>query len=145
MRRKDLIAQMRPLLIKRRDALKKLLSQELETISREYDEDVGDPADLALEAEFRETNAQLADAECRELQQIEQALDRLQVGTYGLCEACERTIPMARLQALPYATKCINCQRQSERRGKRLDVHGGVSAQTKGHVPDVELNGLTLS
>ena len=39
-------------------------------------------------------------------------------GQYGVCEGCSCSIPMARLNALPYATLCINCQRESERFGK---------------------------
>jgi DnaK suppressor protein len=39
-------------------------------------------------------------------------------GKYGLCETCEENIPLARLQALPYATLCIGCQRESEKAGR---------------------------
>jgi DnaK suppressor protein len=38
-------------------------------------------------------------------------------GTYGACDGCEKPIPLARLQALPYATMCIDCQRESEKSG----------------------------
>jgi DnaK suppressor protein len=38
-------------------------------------------------------------------------------GQYGACEGCGTNIPMARLNALPYATYCINCQREAERQG----------------------------
>ena len=40
---------------------------------------------------------------------------------YGLCEVCECKIPMARLNALPYATICITCQREIERTGLSAD------------------------
>jgi DnaK suppressor protein len=35
-------------------------------------------------------------------------------GTYGVCEICQCKIPVARLNALPYSTTCINCQREME-------------------------------
>ncbi|TSC63420.1 MAG: DnaK suppressor protein DksA, partial [Parcubacteria group bacterium Gr01-1014_106] len=40
---------------------------------------------------------------------------RLKAGTYGLCEVCQTKIPIARLNALPYAVKCFTCQRKEER------------------------------
>ena len=71
-----------------------------------------------MDDEFNTINSQLAETESRELAQIEDALDRLQHGRYGTCESCEQEIPLARLQAVPYAVRCVNCQRQSElRRG----------------------------
>jgi len=57
--------------------------------------------------------------ESRELAHIENALERMKSGEYGLCEVCSCKIPMARLHALPYATMCISCQRDSERTGFR--------------------------
>ncbi|MGD8475293.1 MAG: TraR/DksA C4-type zinc finger protein, partial [Anaerolineae bacterium] len=40
-------------------------------------------------------------------------------GTYGTCESCGERIDPARLEILPEATLCLNCQRQKERRSKR--------------------------
>jgi DnaK suppressor protein len=57
------------------------------------------------------------------LTHIETALERMRKGDYGLCEGCNQAIPLARLQALPYATMCIQCQREAEKSG---DV-GGLS------------------
>ena len=41
----------------------------------------------------------------------------MKAGEYGVCEVCSKKIPMARLDALPYATMCIECQREIERNG----------------------------
>lgn len=43
------------------------------------------------------------------LRKVEHALQRIEAGTYGLCESCGEPIPVARLDALPYATFCVNC------------------------------------
>ncbi len=51
----------------------------------------------------------------RTLEQVEAALKRLSAGTYGLCEICGEPIDRARLEALPYAAQCVNCQRRLER------------------------------
>ena len=56
--------------------------------------------------------------EARELSQVERALLRMKQGTYGVCEGCQCKIPVARLNALPYSTTCIKCQRE-------MEVYGG--------------------
>lgn len=45
------------------------------------------------------------------LHKVERALDRIEAGEYGLCESCGKEIPVARLDALPYATHCVDCAR----------------------------------
>jgi DnaK suppressor protein len=110
MRRSELIKQMRPLLLKRRQALLRALNNDFASTLSVDDNDVRDIADRAVETEYREVIAELAEVESRELKQIDEALQRLTKGEYGVCVECEKNIPMARLQALPYATKCIHCQ-----------------------------------
>ena len=56
----------------------------------------------------------LDDEAVRELNQVNEALARLERGEYGLCESCGNPIGEARLEALPYATLCIDCAEQSE-------------------------------
>jgi DnaK suppressor protein len=43
------------------------------------------------------------------LHKVQHALDLIEAGTYGSCESCGNDIPVARLDALPYATLCVNC------------------------------------
>src|SRR5713226_3318781 len=45
-----------------------------------------------------------------QLKLIEEALDRIEAGDYGICLSCEEPIPSKRLQALPWAKYCVNCQ-----------------------------------
>jgi DnaK suppressor protein len=47
-----------------------------------------------------------------QLRMVEEALDRLQSGDYGVCLACEQPIPAKRLQALPWARYCVPCQEE---------------------------------
>lgn len=49
------------------------------------------------------------------LAQVEQALQKLDNGTYGLCDNCGQPIDPARLEALPQATRCVNCKALHER------------------------------
>jgi DnaK suppressor protein len=55
----------------------------------------------------------------RKLGSIDHALRIVQNGTYGICESCGDRIDPARLEALPEATLCLDCQRQVERRNRR--------------------------
>ncbi|MFP6612975.1 MAG: TraR/DksA C4-type zinc finger protein, partial [Pirellulales bacterium] len=77
----------------------------------------GDVIDAALDSAQDEINSQLAEVESRELANIERALEKMRDGSYGICEECEKKIPMPRLNALPYATTCIECQRAAEQDG----------------------------
>jgi len=114
MTRKQLIGRIETILLRRRDALR-------------VDSVVGDPVDVALDTEYAEINSELAETEGRELAQIERALEQLREGRYGVCEGCGRKIPLARLQAVPHATMCIQCRRLTEEGGRAEREIGGWS------------------
>ncbi len=115
MGRKDAIENMRQILLKRRDALRKALAGDLSMLNELKDTAAGDLIDAALDSSYNELSSQLAEVESRELRHVEQALERIREGEYGVCERCNLKIPVARLNALPYATSCIECQREMER------------------------------
>ena len=117
MARKDAILGLRQVLIKRRDALRKALAGDLSLLKELREQTSGDVVDFALDSAQDEISSQLAEVESRELSQIESALEMMRDGTYGICEGCEKPIPLARLQALPYAATCIECQREAEKNG----------------------------
>ena len=117
MSRKDAILSMRQLLVKRRDALRKALAGDLSLLKELRAQTSGDMVDAALDSVQDEISSQLAEVESRELTRIEYALERMRNGQFGICEGCGTNIPMARLNALPYATYCIKCQREAERQG----------------------------
>jgi DnaK suppressor protein len=50
------------------------------------------------------------------LRDVDSALQRLEAGTFGICVECEEDIPTRRLQALPWAARCVPCQEKAERR-----------------------------
>lgn len=118
MARKDSVLRLRQILIKRRDGLRKSLTGDMSLLS-EYNNagGAGDVADCARDAAHDEISSRLAEVESRELANIEHALEQMRNGRYGVCEMCNEGIPMARLNALPYATMCIKCQREIERTG----------------------------
>lgn len=118
MGRKEAILNLRNVLITRRDALRKALSGDLSMLKELRQQSAGDVVDFALDSAQDEINSQLAEVESRELASIETAIERMREGTYGGCEGCGSKIPMARLNALPYAIYCIECQREMERTGE---------------------------
>ncbi|WP_418956554.1 TraR/DksA family transcriptional regulator [Streptomyces tritici] len=76
-----------------------------------------DQADTGTKNITREHELALA-ANAREmLEQTEHALERLDAGTYGLCEVCGKPIGKARMQAFPRATLCVEDKQKQERRG----------------------------
>ena len=117
MSRKESLQGLRQILIKRRDALRKALAGDLSLLKELRGQTSGDVLDAALDSAQDEISSQLAEVESRELASIENALERMRDGDYGLCEGCNEAIPLARLQALPYATTCIKCQREMEKSG----------------------------
>jgi DnaK suppressor protein len=76
--------------------------------------DVGDEADQATSSLEKEMLFELNDNERTMLDQIEGALRKMEKNFYGLCESCQKPIPKPRLQAVPFARYCINCQSSSE-------------------------------
>lgn len=117
MTRNDLTQKLQRVLEQRRTALRRTLKEHRSMIAVNS-RSVGDRIDAALDAEQDELDSQLATVESRELAAIDEALKRIRDGQYGLCDGCDKPIPAARLQALPYTTLCIRCQRDEERIGR---------------------------
>ncbi len=116
MARRDALLRLHKALVGRRDELRRRLGGELNSLLTKT-VDTGDAADMAFDAGSEEVASQLAEIESRELTQIERSLARLKQGTYGVCEGCQKKIPVARLNALPFITTCIQCQHEVERYG----------------------------
>jgi RNA polymerase-binding protein DksA len=73
-------------------------------------------ADTATETYDRELDYTLEENSGHVLAEIDAALKRIDDGTYGICTNRGEQIPVERLEALPWATLCIDCQRQQGRR-----------------------------
>lgn len=72
-------------------------------------------ADHATETQDREQAFHMASREGKYLFYIEEALDRVRNGTFGVCKKCGKLIPKARLEAVPTAKMCIDCKTKQER------------------------------
>ncbi|WP_206502023.1 TraR/DksA family transcriptional regulator [Streptomyces chrestomyceticus] len=85
-------------------------------LMRDTGEGTGDEADTGSKNITREHEMALASNAREMLLQTERALERLDAGTYGLCENCGKPIGKARMQAFPRATLCVECKQRQERR-----------------------------
>lgn len=114
-RRQDVLQKM--LLGKRQEIIKEIeesLGQSLTEDQQrrlESARDVGDQALMDLE---RELGISLMEMRNRRRQSIDEALTRLQEGTYGICAECGVEISEKRLQAVPFAKLCVGCQSRAE-------------------------------
>jgi DnaK suppressor protein len=60
----------------------------------------------------------------RELRRIDEVLERLDFGGYGVCEDCDAEIAEERLEIVPFATRCVECERRREVEEKRIEATG---------------------
>ena len=77
-----------------------------------FDNHLGDAAAVTFD---REMGYSLESNSGNVLAAIDEALRRIDEGTFGTCARCGKPIAEARLEAMPYATKCIDCKRLEER------------------------------
>ena len=73
-----------------------------------------DEADIAADTFQKELALALQDSEATRLKAITDALRRIETGQWGLCANCKEPIPETRLDAVPWAAKCVRCQDGTE-------------------------------
>lgn len=78
----------------------------------------GDDVDIASDTIDRTLLNSLGAQDARRLNMIDATLDRMRLGTYGTCLGCGKEIPEERLEAIPYAALCINCQEAEDKRNR---------------------------
>ena len=120
MKKKD-VSLFRTLLNQRIDELRSEAGKTVETM--DADENFPDPSDRATMESNRNSILRIRDRERKLIFKIQEALQRLDLGEYGLCEECGEEIGIERLKARPVTTLCIECksnQEQAERKAKRV-------------------------
>jgi DnaK suppressor protein len=130
---------MKRVLLRRRETLRQSVSLALQEVLARDEASVGDAGDAAVDTDYREINSRLVEAESRELDLVERALERMREGRYGKCEDCAKQIPARRLQALPYATACIRCQRRQEQ--PRAEKDGEALITEEPRIPQLLVEG----
>jgi DnaK suppressor protein len=116
--RKKFLADLRQQLLE----MKAKLLEEMEVESkaeREGNKDEGlDTYDLASEERDREISFILSDRERSKVKNIDDALERIEEGSYGVCDACGLEIAEERLTAMPFTRLCRDCQQDQEREAR---------------------------
>lgn len=105
------------LLAKREQLVRKLAEAKREGNAAELDR--GDDLDRAAASRDQEINYMLSSREREELRAIDEALDKIESGVYGTCERCDKAIGVKRLEAMPLALFCRDCQSEMELAQKR--------------------------
>jgi RNA polymerase-binding transcription factor DksA len=85
-------------------------------------------ADAGSDAYDRDFALSLLSQEQDALYEIDQALKRIELGTYGICEMSGKSIPRARLEAIPFARFTVECQSQLEKQSKASRVRQSVTS-----------------
>ena len=80
--------------------------------------DPKDFADIASDDMDRKMLETIGSKDMKRMRLIDSAITRIEQGKYGLCMKCGKKIPRARLEAIPYALLCIECQEADERRNR---------------------------
>ncbi len=109
---------------KKKKMFRKLLMERLDDLLKEANRTVSgmtdqggnfpDPTDRATLESDRNFTLRIRDRERKLIAKINEALDRLDDGTFGICEECGEEISEARLKARPVTTLCIDCKKKQE-------------------------------
>lgn len=112
--RKQFLEKVEKKLLQRRSEM----SDALLSLSSEKNSDgqVLDSGDEALSLSMEKLQTSLEQTEIDELKSIDDALNRLKKGEYGVCVDCGKPISDVRLESSPYAARCIVCQEEFERK-----------------------------
>ena len=128
----DRLLELREQLLRQMDGLAKESAQELPSYSLHM-------ADSGTDNFDRDFALSLLSSDKDAVYEIEEALKRIERGTYGVCELTNKTIPKARLEAIPWTRFTVEAQAQLERDGalrqRRLGTLGSIDTAA---VPDVE-------
>ena len=112
------LAKIRELLSQKKIAITKHLQTELSELEKPEKRHRTDLEEIASDTHDTDSLCEIMDIEATQIDQIDMALGKIDNGTYGVCEDCGGEIPLARLEALPFATQCIECKRRAEFQGQ---------------------------
>lgn len=105
---------MRELLMERRARVLESMDSGINNLSGGEGHHIADMEELAADSAEDATAYRILEIENAELEQVEHALQKLAEGSYGECEECGERISSKRLEAIPFATMCIDCKREFE-------------------------------
>jgi RNA polymerase-binding protein DksA len=90
-------------------------------------EQLSDPADITQQATEREMACRSLSRQAATVRQLRSAIERIDIGSYGLCMQCEGQIYLKRLKAIPWAEFCINCQGMADYSACHVAIDTNIS------------------
>jgi DnaK suppressor protein len=120
---KKFIEEVRELLMEKKESLLIKLNQWEDTSSPSGLKEMGDIADIASELNFEALSSVLTENEIDTLKEIELAIEKIDSGTYGICEGTGKKIPVARLKALPWTRFTVEYAEQMAKSKSRAGGH----------------------
>jgi DnaK suppressor protein len=136
--RKALLKNVRDKLLEIRRQVLREIDNDLKEGREGAKDDGMDTYDLASEERDREISFILSDREREKLVAIQEALERIEDGSYGICESCESDIAPGRLEALPFTRLCVSCQSDREKEMKQSRRFDDERAYRKLGATDVD-------
>jgi DnaK suppressor protein len=103
------------LLLERLDGLLEGAEKTVSGMSDDYKEELLDPTDRAALESDRNFTLRIRDRERKLIGKLNEALERIEDGSFGICEVCGKQISEKRLMARPVTTLCIECKTEQER------------------------------
>lgn len=119
-KRKEKIEEIKKKLIKQKEQI--LIDAGLMISNLPSENNFSEIGDIATQEIDRSFLLRLRDRERKLLKKIEKTIEKIESGTYGICESCGAEIPIERLQARPVTDLCIECKTEQEEAEKLKEV-----------------------
>jgi len=123
--KREQLAEIRRALVEERTLLMDQYRKAAKDGTIRGDSEPGDVCDLSAQDIERNIFVSLRERDRAKLRAIEEALERIQDGSFGVCEECESPIPLGRLKIMPFATTCVACKSRLEKQEKMLKAPEG--------------------
>jgi len=113
-------AEIKQMLLDLREETLKKIAENMKMEIGHLQEAIADIYDLADDERGRQFSILISDLDREKLEQIDDALERLEEGSYGICEECGQKISLARLKVRPFAKYCVSCKSIIEKTNEYL-------------------------
>lgn len=110
MANKTQIDELKAILLERKENILSHVNSSRENIDQLKEQDINDDLDYAELVSDSFIEGMITNHQLDELRQIEEALKKITLGTYGICDMCGINIPLGRLKAKPFAKFCTECR-----------------------------------
>ena len=104
------IEELKVMLLERKEVIESNIADSIDNISKLNNCDCKDELDFAEASSDSFTSGVIVNQQKQELKEIEEALEKIEDGSYGICDMCDEIIAIGRLKAKPFAKYCTDCR-----------------------------------